>query len=81
MIGDAIGIFVRGHVRMVNAGPGEADAIRHYWIEVYHSSLEEWVGGPGDMRYFEIVPTLTFGFGADGSSFIAASLQRRSRSA
>jgi hypothetical protein len=62
VIGDDIGIFVHGHVRTVNGGPGEADALRHYWIEVYHSSPEDWVATPDDMRYFEIVPTAMFSY-------------------
>lgn len=60
VVGDEVGIFVHGHVRMVPGGPGEADALRHYWLDVYHSSPEEWVGEPGDMRYIEIVPTKMF---------------------
>jgi hypothetical protein len=60
VIGDDIGIFVHGHVRTVKGGPGEADAIRHYWIEVYNSAPEEWVTAPEDMRYYEIVPTTMF---------------------
>ena len=60
VMGDDIGIFVHGHVRTIKGGPGEADAIRHYWIDVYNSSPEEWVATPGDMRYYEIVPTKMF---------------------
>jgi general stress protein 26 len=54
VIGDDIGIFVHGRARMVHGGPGEADAIRHYWSDVYDSSPEDWVSKPTDARYVEI---------------------------
>jgi len=62
VIGDDVGIFVHGRVRTVIGGPGEADALRHYWIEVYHSLPEDWVATPDDMRYVEIVPSMMFSY-------------------
>jgi hypothetical protein len=69
VIGDDIGIFVHGQVRTIRGGPGEADAIRHCWIEVYDSSPEEWVATPEDMRYYEIVPTKMFTYAFDRERF------------
>ena len=40
VVGDDVGIFVHGHVKAVIGGPGDADAIRQYWIDVYHSFLK-----------------------------------------
>ena len=48
-------IFVHGHARIVRGGPGEADALRHYWTEIYDSSPEDWVSSADDARYVEIV--------------------------
>ncbi len=76
VIGDDIGIFVHGHVKTVNGGPGEADAIRHYWIDVYDSSPEEWVAVPEDMRYFEIVPTKMFSYAFSRERFEVLANQR-----
>jgi hypothetical protein len=69
VVGDDIGIFVHGEVRTIKGGPGEADAIRHFWIEVYNSSPEEWVATPEDMRYYEIVPTKMFTYAFNRERF------------
>jgi hypothetical protein len=67
--GDDVGIFVHGRVRTVVGGPGEADAIRHYWIEVYDSSPEAWVEAPEDMRYYEIIPSKMFTYAFNRERF------------
>jgi Pyridoxamine 5'-phosphate oxidase len=54
VVGDDVGVFVHGRARVVAGGPGEADALRHYWTEVYGGSPEDWVTTPSDARYVEI---------------------------
>jgi general stress protein 26 len=60
VVGDDIGVFIHGHARIVRGGPGEADAIRHYWTELYESSPEDWVATPSDSRYIEVNATSLF---------------------
>jgi len=55
-VGDDVAVFVHGRARVIPGGPGEADAIRHFWTEVYDASPEDWVSAPGDARYVEILP-------------------------
>jgi general stress protein 26 len=62
VVGDDVGIFVHGRARMVQGGPGEADAIRHYWSDVYDASPEDWVATPSDARYVEIVAGSFFSY-------------------
>lgn len=62
VVGDDVGIFVHGNARIVRGGPGEADALRHYWTEIYDSSPEDWVSTPTDARYVEIVPTSMYSY-------------------
>jgi hypothetical protein len=62
VVGDDVAVFVHGHARMVQGGPGEADAIRHFWTEVYDASPEDWVPTPSDARYVEIVPSSMYSY-------------------
>jgi len=55
VVGDDVAVFVHGRARLVPGGPGEADAIRHYWTEVYGASPEDWVATPSDARYVEVI--------------------------
>jgi general stress protein 26 len=67
VVGDDVGVFLHGHARVLRGGPGEVDAIRHYWTEIYGASPEEWVDTPHDARYVEIVPSsmFTYAFNRD----------------
>ena len=62
VIGDDVGVFVHGGARVVRGGPGEADELRHFWTDIYHSSPEDWVSTPLDARYVEIVPSSMFSY-------------------
>jgi general stress protein 26 len=62
VVGDDVGIFVHGKARVVHGGPGDADAIRHYWTDVYGASPEDWVSDPSDARYIEIVPSSMYSY-------------------
>lgn len=62
VVGDDVAVFVHGRARIVRGGPGEADALRHYWTEVYESSPEDWVSTPSDSRYVEIVPSSMYSY-------------------
>jgi general stress protein 26 len=71
VVGEDVGVFVHGDARVVRGGPGEADAIRHYWSEIYDSSPEDWVANPGDARYIEIVPTSMYSYAFSRERFEA----------
>lgn len=71
VVGDDVGVFVHGHARVVHGGPGEADELRPYWIEVYDSSPEEWVATPGDARYIEIVAASMYSYAFSRERFEA----------
>ncbi len=62
VVGDDVGVFVHGHVRMVRGGPGDADELRHYWTDIYKSSPEDWVTTPSDARYFEVVASSMYSY-------------------
>jgi general stress protein 26 len=62
VIGDDVGVFVHGRARVVRGGPGEADDLRPFWTDIYHSSPEDWVSVPSDARYFEVVATSMFSY-------------------
>jgi nitroimidazol reductase NimA-like FMN-containing flavoprotein (pyridoxamine 5'-phosphate oxidase superfamily) len=71
VVGDDVAVFVHGDARMVHGGPGEADAIRHFWTEVYDTSPEDWVPTPRDARYVEIVPSSIFSYAFSRERFEA----------
>jgi hypothetical protein len=71
VVGDDIGVFVHGRARVVHGGPGEADQLRPYWIDVYDSSPEDWVATPADMRYIEIVATSLYSYAFSRERFEA----------
>jgi general stress protein 26 len=60
VVGDDDGVFIHGHARVVRGGQGAADAIRHFWTEVYGASPEDWVATPRDARYIEVLATSMF---------------------
>lgn len=73
VVGDDVGIFVHGRARVVRGGPGEADALRHYWQEVYEGSApEEWVDRPEDSRYVEILPSSMYSYAFSRERFEAS---------
>jgi len=71
VVGDDVGVFIHGHARIVRGGPGEADAIRHYWTELYESSPEDWVETPGDSRYIQVNATSLFTYAFNRERFEA----------
>ncbi len=71
VVGDDVGVFVHGDARIVRGGPGEADAIRHYWTELYESSPEDWVSTPRDARYVEVIATSIFTYAFNRERFEA----------
>ena len=71
VVGDDVGVFVHGRARVVHGGPGEADELRHYWIEVYEASPEDWVASPSDARYVEIVATSMYSYAFSRERFEA----------
>jgi general stress protein 26 len=78
VVGDDVGVFIHGHVRVVQGGPGEADAIRHYWTDIYESSPEDWVATPRDSRYFELIATsmYTYAFNRERFEAMVAEVER-----
>lgn len=71
IVGDDVGVFIHGHARVVRGGPGEADALRHYWTELYDSSPEEWVATPQDSRCVEVMATSMFTYAFNRERFEA----------
>ncbi len=71
VIGDDVGVFIHGHARVVRGGPGEADELRPFWTDIYHSSPEDWVSTPVDARYFEIEPSSMFSYAFSRERFEA----------
>jgi general stress protein 26 len=69
VVGDDVALFLHGRARLVRGGPGEADAIRHYWTEVYDASPEEWVATPSDARYVEVIPTSIYSYAFSRARF------------
>lgn len=67
VVGDDVGVFIHGHARVLRGGPGDVDAIRHYWTDLYESSPEDWVATPEDARYIEVIATsmFTYAFNRD----------------
>ena len=62
VVGDDVGIFVHGKARVVPGGPGEADALRHFWTDLYGASPEDWVTEPSDARYVQIVASSMYSY-------------------
>jgi hypothetical protein len=60
-----------GSRRVVHGGPGEADAFRHYWTELYDASPEDWVATPQDARYVEVLATSIFTYAFNRERFEA----------
>jgi general stress protein 26 len=71
VVGDDVGVFLHGHARVVRGGPGDADAIRHYWTELYESTPEDWVATPEDARYVEVLPTSMYTYAFNKERFEA----------
>jgi hypothetical protein len=71
VVGDDVGVFIHGHARVVCGGPGEADAVRHYWTELYDSSPEDWVATPQDSRYVEVIATSMYTYAFNRERFEA----------
>ncbi len=71
VVGDDVAVFVHGRARIVRGGPGDADALRHYWTEVYEASPEDWVPSPSDARYVEIVPSSMYSYAFSRERFEA----------
>jgi len=71
VMGDDVGVFIHGHARVVPGGPGEADAFRHYWTELYDASPEDWVATPQDARYVEVLATSIFTYAFNRERFEA----------
>jgi general stress protein 26 len=71
VVGDDIGVFLHGRVRIVHGGPGEADTIRHYWTDLYESSPEDWVATPEDARYIEVIATSLYTYAFNRERFEA----------
>jgi general stress protein 26 len=71
VVGDDVGVFVHGQARIIRGGPGEADAIRHYWTELYESSPEDWVATPEDARYIDVIATSIFTYAFNRERFEA----------
>jgi hypothetical protein len=70
-VGDDVGVFLRGRARIVRGGPGEADAIRHYWTELYDASPEDWVATPQDARYVEVIANSMYTYATNRDRFEA----------
>jgi hypothetical protein len=62
VVGDDVALFLHGRARVVRGGPGEADAIRHFWTEVYGASPEDWVESPSDARYVEVIASSIYSY-------------------
>jgi general stress protein 26 len=69
VVGDDVGVFIHGHALVMQGGPGDADALRHYWTEIYESSPEDWVATPSDSRYIEVVATSMFTYAFNRERF------------
>ena len=71
VVGDDVALFVHGRARLVRGGPGDADAIRHYWTDVYGASPEDWVATPSDARYVEVIAASVYSYAFSRERFEA----------